>query len=109
MGRSRATEDVLESTSQNTLVGLGEVARVGGLVAARKLSLVTALVGGLLDGHVVGNRELDVAVALVAGTVASELGIGGRGEGSDRGDEPDNGSGNGELHCDGRRKIFLRF
>jgi hypothetical protein len=94
-----STDQVAESTSKDTIGNLGGVTSVGGLVTARKLSLVTALVGGLLDGHVVGDGELDVRVTLVANTVASELGIGGRREGRNGGGESNNGSSDGELHC----------
>jgi hypothetical protein len=66
-------DEVAEGTAEHARVDIGGVTGVGGLVAARELSLVTTLGLGLLDGHVVGNGELDVGVALVGDTVGVTL------------------------------------
>ena len=102
-GASTATNQVIQSTGQQTVVDLGGVAGVGGLVAAGQLGLVTALGGGLLDGQVVGHRETDLGVALVVDAVAIvdvvgdllRLGKGGR-----SGGEESDTRGDAELHCD---------
>jgi hypothetical protein len=94
------TDEVLEGTGEDTLVDIGNVTGVGGLVAARELSLVTTLLGSLLDGHVVRNGEADVGVALVANTIASSVSIV-LGQGSHRDGESEDSSAQRKLHCDG--------
>ena len=91
------TTDVLEETGEDTGFDVGGVTVVG-LVAAVELSLVTALGLGLLDGHVLRDRE--VLATGVSG---------------DRGSEGEDGGNGGqrELHFDGLEslndwfKIFL--
>ena len=105
--RARAgTEEVAKGTSEDTAVNVGGVTSVGGLVAARQLSLVTTLGLGLLDGNVIGDREANVAVALVAVAVGNAVAVatsrgGSAGEGHDGGSEGKDSSSDGELHCDG--------
>jgi hypothetical protein len=108
LGARSSTNEVGQGTSEETAVNVGAVTSVGGLVAAGQLSLVTALVLGLLDSHVAGDGEANVAVALVAGTVGVARAVvidGGRrrttGHGHDGGSESKNSSSDGELHCDG--------
>jgi hypothetical protein len=108
-GTRPGADEAAEGTRQKTLINGCGVTGVRGLVAARELGLVTALVGGLLDGHVFGDRELDVAVALVANTIASELGIMGRREGRDGGGESNDSGSNGELHCEEVEVGFFGF
>lgn len=107
LGARSSTNEVGQGTSEETAVNVGAVTSVGGLVAAGQLSLVTALVFGLLDSHVAGDGEANVAVALVASTVgvAGAVVINGgwrtTGHGHDGGSESKNSSSDGELHCDG--------
>lgn len=89
-------DQVAEGAAEDARVDIGGVTSVGGLVAAGELSLVTTLGLSLLDGEVIGDRELDVGVALVADTVSSTSG--GR-ESSDSGGEAEDNSGESELHC----------
>lgn len=89
-------DQVAEGAAEHARVDIGGVTGVGGLVAARELSLVTTLGLSLLDSEVVGNRELDVGVTLVGDTVAS---AGGRRKGSDSGGKAEDNSGESELHC----------
>lgn len=100
LGAGSTTDEVLEGTSKDALVNVGDITGVGGLVAARELSLVTTLLGCLLHGDVVRNGEADVGVALVANTIASSVNIvlrkGGHGDG-----ESEDSSAQRELHCDG--------
>jgi len=96
-----STDQVGQSTAEHARVDIGGVTGVGGLVAAGELSLVTALGLSLLDGHVLGNGELDVGVALVANAVGvtnTTSGGADGGKGSDGGSEAKN-SGESELHC----------
>jgi hypothetical protein len=112
VGAGSSTDQVAESASKDARVDVGGVTGVGGLVAARKLSLVTALGLGLLDSHVIGDREADVGVALVADAVGvtntASRGAGGR-KGISGGSEGQN-SGESELHYVGgvgfERKVF---
>lgn len=103
------TEQVGQRTGQGAVSNGGGVTSVSSTVAARELGLVAALVGGLLDSHVVGNRELDVAVTLVSDTVAGSLDTGGRRKSHDRGGKGNNSSSDGELHCDGSLGRKLSF
>lgn len=80
-----AANEAAEGTAEDTAVGVGGVASVGGLVAAGQLGLVTALGGGLLNGHVVGDGEVLVRAG---------------GHGSDRGSEGEDNGGQRELHFD---------
>lgn len=85
LGAGAAADEVAQGTSQDAAVNGGGVTSVGGLVAARELSLVTALSLSLLDGQVIRDRE--------AGTeVARHSGHGG-------GESEGNGA-QSELHCD---------
>ena len=90
-GGTRARSDeVGEGASEHARVDVGGVTGVGGLVAARELSLVTTLGLGLLDSQVVGNREarsISVLVLDTIGHVLSGHGSGEAGEGEDNGGE----------------------
>lgn len=99
---TRALTDQAGKSAGKDTIGDGRSVTLGirRLVAARQLRLVTALGGRLLDGHIVGDRELDVAVALVAQAVAGGLVVSDRGEGCNRGSEGNDSGGDGELHCD---------
>lgn len=103
LGARSSTNEVGQGTSEETAVNVGAVTSVGGLVAAGQLSLVTALVFGLLDSHVAGDGEANLAVAIVAVTIAGTVTSGRRatGHGHNGGSESKNSSGDGELHCDG--------
>lgn len=103
-GTGARADEVGEGTGEDARVDVGGVTGVGGLVAARELSLVTTLGLSLLDSHVVGNTEANVGVALVADTVAATSATGGgssRGKSVDGGSEAEDKSGDRELHCDG--------
>lgn len=103
-GTGTRTDEVAEGTSKDTRVDVGGVTSVDSLVAARELSLVTALGLRLLDGHVVGDREANVSVALVADTVTATSTTGGRdgrGKSVGSGGEAEDNGGERELHCDG--------
>lgn len=110
-----STDQVAEGAAEHARVDIGGVTGVGGLVAARELSLVTALGLGLLDGHVIRDREADVGVALVSDTIAvtntTSRGAGGR-ESNNGGSEGQD-SGESELHCvcgfGFERKVFSEF
>lgn len=101
VGTGASTDEVGEGTTEHARVDIGGVTGVGGLVAARELSLVTTLGLGLLDSQVVRDRELDIGVALVVDTVgvANTTSGGGRGESESSASEGED-SGNRELHCD---------
>jgi len=92
------TDQVGEEAASKAGVDIGGVTGVGGLVAAGKLSLVTALGLSLLDGHAVRNVPADVATlcleAVGAGLVGKSSSQGGEGEGD---------SGQRELHFEGGR------
>lgn len=85
LGAGTAANEVTQGATEDAAVGLGGVASVGGLVAAGQLGLVTALGGGLVDGHVVGDGEVLVRAA---------------GHGSDGGSEGEDNGGQRELHFD---------
>ena len=96
-GTRASTDEVGEGASEDARVDVGGVTGVGGLVAARELSLVTTLGLGLLDSQVVGNREARSTVLVLdtIGHVLSGHGSGEAGEGEDNGGES-------ELHLEGR-------
>jgi hypothetical protein len=97
-------DQVAEGTAEDTRVDIGGVTGVDGLVAARKLGLVTALGLSLLDGHVVGDSEANVSVALVANAIGvTDATSGGRSRRKSvgSGSEAENNGGERELHCDG--------
>lgn len=83
LGARAAADEAAEGAAEETAVHVGGVAGVGGLVAAGQLGLVTALGGGLLDGHVVGHGEVLVGAA---------------GESRDGGSEGEDNGGERELH-----------
>ena len=97
-----AGDQVAEGATEHAGVDIGGVTGVGGLVAAGELSLVTALGLSLLDGHVIGDREADLGVALVSNTVAvaNTTGRGADGGQSSNGGSEAEESGQSELHCD---------
>jgi hypothetical protein len=102
VGTGASTDQVAEGTAEHARVDIGGVTGVGGLVAARELSLVTALGLSLLDSHVIGDREADLGVALVGDTVgiANTTGRGADGRQSSDGGSEAEESGQSELHCD---------
>jgi hypothetical protein len=71
--RPNRTKKIFEGTGQYTFINISGVTGVGGLVAARKLGLITAFVRSLLNGYVVWNRKPDICVALIALTVAGGI------------------------------------
>ena len=67
---SRATSNqVSESTGKYAFVDVGSISCVGSVVTAGELCLVTTFGLGLLDGHVVGNRESNLSVSLVVNAI----------------------------------------
>lgn len=96
LGALSGTEEVGEEASKETLLNLGEVTGLDGLVAAGELSLVTTLVGGLLGGQLLREREV---VLGVSDLLASASARGRRKSGN--GSSQSKNSGDGELHCDG--------
>lgn len=114
-GTGARADEVGEGTGEDARVDVGGITGVGSLVAARELSLVTTLGLGLLDGHVIRDREADVGVALVSDTIAvtntTSRGAGGR-ESNNGGSEGQD-SGESELHCvcgfGFERKVFSEF
>jgi hypothetical protein len=96
VGTGASTDQVAEGAAEDAGVDVGGVTSVGGLVAARELSLVTTLGLGLLDGHSIGNLEAGTLVAL--DRVVQGLSRGSGGEASQGEDD----SGDSELHCAGR-------
>ena len=105
-GTGTSTDQVGQDTTTETRVDVGGVTGVGGLVAARELSLVTTLGLSLLHSHVVRDRELDIGVALVVDAVgvASTAGVGAGGvatgrQGSNGASKAEDKSGQSELHC----------
>ncbi|KAJ5992241.1 hypothetical protein N7451_007965 [Penicillium sp. IBT 35674x] len=101
VGAGATADQVAKSATEHAGVDVGGVTSVGGLVAARELSLVTTLGLSLLDCHVVRDREADIGVALVVDTVgvANTASSGSRGKSGSEASESENG-GDSELHCD---------
>jgi len=100
IGAGATTDQVAEGATEDAGVDIGGVTSVGGLVAARELSLVTALGLSLLDSHAFRDREADIGVALVANTVGvADTASNSRGESGSEASESENG-GDSELHCD---------
>jgi hypothetical protein len=97
-GTRASTDEVGEGATQHARVDVSGVTGVGGLVAARELSLVTTLGLGLLDSQAVGNGEARSIAVLVLETISHVLGGHGSGE---AGEGEDNG-GESELHLERR-------
>ena len=99
------TEGGLQDTSERAAVGTADVPGVGGLVAARDLGVIAALGLSLLQGSVVLDGVLGLAVAVGVGVVTTTAGLG-KGHHSG-GEEKSSGE---ELHVDGwfGFGIFLR-
>jgi hypothetical protein len=68
--RARANETT-KSTRQDTAGDLVGVTSIDSLVAARELSLVTALGLGLIDGHVIRDREANTRLSNIFAVVRS--------------------------------------
>lgn len=92
-----------QSASKDTLVDISGVSGIGGVVAARELSLVSTLGLGLLDGQVVGDREANLGVSLVSNavSVANTTGRGANWRQSGHGSSEAEDCGKSELHFEG--------
>lgn len=99
------TEGGLQDTGERATVGTADVPGVGGLVAAGDLGVIAALGLSLLEGGVVLDGVLGLAVAVGVRVVTTTAGLGKGHHGS--GEEKSSGE---ELHVDGWVGfcIFLR-
>jgi hypothetical protein len=94
---------VAQGSSKDTLVDIGGVSSIGGVVAARELGLVATLGLGLLDRQVVGDREANLGVSLVsdAVSVANTTGRGPDWRQSGHSSSEAEDCGKSELHFEG--------
>jgi hypothetical protein len=91
-------DQVGKETTTKARVDISGVTGVGGLVAARQLSLVTALGLGLLDSHAAGDVPADTILVLGAKAIGTGGLVGRKGD-SQGGEAKENGA-DGELHFD---------
>jgi hypothetical protein len=91
-------DQVGQETTTKARVDISGVTGVGGLVAARQLSLVTALGLGLLDSHAAGDVPADTILVLGAKAIGTGGLVGRKGD-SQGGEAKENGA-DGELHFD---------
>lgn len=101
IGTGVRADQVREEATTKTGVDISGVTSVGGLVAAKQLSLVITLGLGLLDGHAAENVPADAILVLVLGAEAIGAGglVGGQSD-SQSGEAKENGA-ERELHFDG--------
>ena len=70
-------DEVTESTSEQSLIDISSISGVGCVVTAGELCLVATFGLGLLDSHVIGNREPNLSVSLVSNTIGVTNATGG--------------------------------
>lgn len=97
-GTGARADQVGQQATTKARVDISGVTGVGGLVAARKLSLVTTLGLGLVDSHAAGNVPADATLVLGAKAIGAG-GLVGRKSDSQGGEAKENGA-DGELHFD---------
>lgn len=71
IGTGARADQVGEEATTKAGVDISSVTSVGGLVAARQLSLVTTLGLGLFDGHAAGNVPADAILVLGAKAIGA--------------------------------------